>query len=52
MTNVINTGFNAIEFAQPTMISYNGIVLEVFEAGQQNSEKPIVLYHGFPEHVF
>jgi pimeloyl-ACP methyl ester carboxylesterase len=26
--------------------------LEVFEAGQQNTEKPIVLCHGFPEHAF
>ena len=52
MTNVANTGFNPIKFPKPTMISVNGVVLEVFEAGQQNSEKPIVLCHGFPEHAF
>lgn len=52
MTNVINTGFNSIEFPKPTLISVNGIVLEVFEAGEQNSEKPIVLCHGFPELAF
>ena len=52
MTNVTNTGFKPIEFPKPTMISVNGVVLEVFEAGQQNSEKPIVLCHGFPEHAF
>lgn len=52
MTVVINSGFNAIEFPKPTMISVNGVVLEVFEAGQQNSEKPIVLCHGFPEHAY
>tara|TARA_R110002012_G_scaffold320819_1_gene545752 strand:- start:16182 stop:17090 length:909 start_codon:yes stop_codon:yes gene_type:complete len=34
------------------MISVNGIELEVFEAGQQNARKPIVLCHGFPEHAF
>lgn len=34
------------------MISVNGIELEVFEAGQQNLGKPIVLCHGFPEHAF
>jgi pimeloyl-ACP methyl ester carboxylesterase len=34
------------------MISVNGIELEVFEAGQQNAGKPIVLCHGFPEHAF
>lgn len=52
MTNVTGTSFNPIEFPSPTLISINGIVLEVFEAGQQNSDKPIVLCHGFPEHAF
>lgn len=52
MTNVTNTRLNTIEFPNPTMISVNGVELEVFEAGQQNSEKPIVLCHGFPEHAF
>lgn len=39
-------------FPQPTIIPVNGIELEVFEAGQQNREKPIVLCHGWPELAF
>lgn len=39
-------------FPKPTMIPINGIELEVFEAGQQNAGKPIVLCHGWPEHAF
>ncbi|MDD7885478.1 alpha/beta fold hydrolase [Flavivirga sp. 57AJ16] len=52
MANAINTKFNPIEFPKPTMIQVNGIELEVFEAGQENVDKPIVLCHGFPEHAF
>lgn len=52
MTNVISTRFNPTEFPKPTMISVNGVDLEVFEAGQQNAGKPIVFCHGFPEHAF
>lgn len=52
MTNVTGASFNPIEFPSPTLISIKGIVLEVFEAGQQNSDKRIVLCHGFPEHAF
>lgn len=52
MTNVIKTEFNPIAFPKATMISVNSVVLEVFEAGQQNSGKPIILCHGFPEHAF
>ena len=52
MSNVIHTRFNPTEFPKPTMISVNGVELEVFEAGQQNAKKPIVLCHGFPEHAF
>lgn len=52
MTNVTVASFNRMEFPNPTLISINGIELEVFEAGQQNSNKPIVLCHGFPEHAF
>lgn len=43
---------NSINFPQPTLISVNGVELEVFEAGKQNVGKPIVLCHGFPEHAF
>ena len=39
-------------FSNPTLISVNGVQLEVFEAGQQNAGNPIVLCHGFPEHAF
>ncbi|WP_394677415.1 alpha/beta fold hydrolase [uncultured Sphingobacterium sp.] len=41
-----------IDFPKPTLISVNNVVLEVFEAGRQNSGKPIILCHGFPEHAF
>ncbi|MCE7995172.1 MAG: alpha/beta hydrolase [Roseivirga sp.] len=43
---------NPTDFPKPTLISINGLELEVFEAGQQNVGKPIVLCHGFPEHAF
>lgn len=48
----MNTEFNPKEFPKPSLISVNGVVLEVFEAGKQNAGKPIVLCHGFPEHAF
>lgn len=44
--------FNPTDFPSPTLISVNGVELEVFEAGRQNSGKPIVLCHGWPEHAF
>lgn len=52
MANVINSTFNLTDFPIPTLISVNGVDLEVFEAGQQNAGKPIVLCHGWPEHAF
>ena len=52
MTTVMNKKNNSVEFPKPTMISVNGIELEVFEAGQQNKGNPILLCHGFPEHAF
>lgn len=52
MTNSVNTGLNPGEFPKPTMIPVNGVTLEVFEAGQHNAGKAIVLCHGFPEHAF
>ena len=52
MTNVTNKNNNPIEFPKPTMVSVNGIELEVFEAGKQNTGKAIVLCHGFPENAF
>ena len=39
-------------FPQPTIITANQIELEVFQAGEQNSTKPIVLCHGWPEHAY
>jgi pimeloyl-ACP methyl ester carboxylesterase len=44
--------FNPTDFPKPTAISVNGVELEVFEAGQRNAGKPIVLCHGWPEHAF
>ncbi|WP_444906159.1 alpha/beta fold hydrolase [Microbulbifer sp. SSSA008] len=40
------------DFPTPTFMSVNGIELEVFEAGQQNTGNPVVLCHGWPEHAF
>jgi len=44
--------FNPTGFPKPTLISVNGVELEVFEAGRQNAGNPIVLCHGWPEHAF
>lgn len=44
--------YNPSRFPKPTLISVNGVELEVFEAGKQNAGKPIVLCHGWPEHAF
>lgn len=52
MTNVISAMFNPTDFPKPTLVSINGEILEVFEAGRQNAGKPIVLCHGWPEHAF
>lgn len=52
MTNVMSPRQHLFPFPKPTMISVNGITLEVFEDGQQHAGQPIVLCHGFPEHAF
>ncbi len=44
--------FNPKNFPNSTIVSVNDIELEVFEAGQQNIGRPIVLCHGWPEHAF
>lgn len=44
--------FDPADFPKPSLISVNGVELEVFEAGQQNAGNPIVLCHGWPEHAF
>jgi len=44
--------FNPTDFPKPTLISVNGVELEVFEAGRENVGNPIVLCHGWPEHAF
>lgn len=43
---------NPSDFPQSTRIPVNGVELEVFEAGRQNTGKPVVLCHGWPEHAF
>jgi pimeloyl-ACP methyl ester carboxylesterase len=43
---------NPTDFPRPTLISVNGVELEVFEAGRHHAGKPIVLCHGWPEHAF
>lgn len=40
---------NANHFPKPSFVSVNGVELEVFEAGQENAGKPVVLCHGWPE---
>ena len=40
------------DFPKPVRIPVNGVELEVFEAGQHNAGKPIVLCHGWPEHAY
>lgn len=44
--------FDPSDFPKPTVISVNGVGLEVFEAGQHNVGKPVVLCHGWPELAF
>ena len=44
--------FDPAEFPEPTMISVNGVELEVFEVGREHRGRPIVLCHGWPEHAF
>jgi pimeloyl-ACP methyl ester carboxylesterase len=43
---------NPTEFPEPTLVSVNGVELEVFEAGRENLGNPIVLCHGWPEHAY
>ena len=43
---------DTIDFPKPSLVSVNGVELEVFEAGQANAGKPIVLCHGWPEHAY
>jgi len=52
LTEFNSNEFNPANFPKPTLIQVNGVELEVFEAGQENVGKPIVLCHGFPEHAF
>ena len=44
--------FNPGSFPAPSMIPVNGVDLEIFEAGKENTGRPIVLCHGWPEHAF
>jgi pimeloyl-ACP methyl ester carboxylesterase len=44
--------FKTTKFPKATLISINGVELEVFEAGQHNLGNPIVLCHGWPEHAY
>lgn len=45
----MDTPTHEIAFPQATIISVNGVDLEVFEAGRENSGNPIVLCHGWPD---
>lgn len=43
---------NTMDFPKATLIPVNGVELEVFEAGDENRGRPIVLCHGWPEHAY
>lgn len=43
---------NRTDFPEPTLIAVDGVELEVFEAGRQNTGKPVVLCHGWPDLAF
>lgn len=42
---------NPSDFPDPILIPVNGVELEVFEAGRENTGNPIVLCHGWPGHA-
>jgi pimeloyl-ACP methyl ester carboxylesterase len=44
--------FEPTDFPKPTLVSVNGVKLEIYEAGKENTGNPIVLCHGWPEHAF
>ncbi|MGB3828877.1 MAG: alpha/beta hydrolase [Ornithinimicrobium sp.] len=48
----MNSLTNPTDFPEPTLITVNGVQLEVFEAGRHNAGKPIVLCHGWPDLAF
>lgn len=48
----MNESTNPTDFPAPSLISVNGVDLEVFEAGRQNAGRPIVLCHGWPDLAF
>jgi pimeloyl-ACP methyl ester carboxylesterase len=43
---------NNNEFPTPKLISVNSVELEVFETGEINWGRPIILCHGWPEHAY
>lgn len=45
----MNAPAHDIPFPEATVISVNGVELEVFEAGRENAGNPIVLCHGWPD---
>ena len=49
---VMNSSTNTTDFPAPTLVAVGGVELEVFEAGQHNAGKPIVLCHGWPDLAF
>lgn len=45
----MDTPTHQIAFPEASVISVNGVDLEVFEAGRENAGNPIVLCHGWPD---
>jgi len=48
----MNSSTLTTDFPTATLVAVNGVELEVFEAGQHNAGKPIVLCHGWPDLAF
>ena len=48
----MNTSTPEMPFPEPAIISVNGVDLEVFEAGRENTGNPLVLCHGWPDLAF
>lgn len=43
---------NRSDFPKSSLVAVNGVELEVYEAGKENTGKAIVLCHGWPEHAY
>lgn len=51
MTHTTNPTSAPTGFPEPTLVPVNGVQLEVFEAGRENTGNLVVLCHGWPGHA-